>query len=186
MLSFSNSFGGKWKNADGISVQILDKVKSLVDKEDFRLSMDGIVSQIESWNDVADGVSFGDIEVSDTDEDLGMDIRMTCGSIITPGGYQALGYAMTMDENGQVLEGDDDSMNGNWGDSIVRCNRFLKLQRHSKLQLCNPGPDNYPRIWSCAWSKTSVLYGDSRHAANYSYGRLRHPRPRHRVSSGDL
>ena len=120
VLSFSNSFGGKWKNADGISVQILDKVKSLVDKEDFRLSMDGIVSQIESWNDVADGVSFGDIEVSDTDEDLGMDIRMTCGSIITPGGYQALGYAMTMDENGQVLEGDDDSMNGNRGDSIVR------------------------------------------------------------------
>ena len=44
VLSFSNSFGGKWKNADGISVQILDKVKSLVDKEDFRLSMDGIVS----------------------------------------------------------------------------------------------------------------------------------------------
>lgn len=72
VLSFSNSFGGKWKNADGISVQIHRQSKKPGDKEDFRLSMDGIVARIESWNDVADGVSFGDIRGTDTDEDLGI------------------------------------------------------------------------------------------------------------------
>ena len=124
VLSFSNSFGGKWKNADGISVQILDKVKNLVDKEDFRLSMDGIVARIESWNDVADGVSFGDIEVSDTDEDLGMDIVLTTSAILGGvSGQTILGYAEAYDEDGKLLEsngsGQTDGYIGDWGDEIA-------------------------------------------------------------------
>ncbi|WP_050699351.1 CARDB domain-containing protein [Anaeromassilibacillus senegalensis] len=105
VLTPEQSWGGTWRNSDGISVQILDKVKDLVAKENFRISMDQIVSSIESWNGVASGVSFGEIWVSDTNDDVGKDIVLTKGSILGAG-KNVLGITVTYDENGNEVDQD--------------------------------------------------------------------------------
>lgn len=98
--------GGKWRNSDGISVQILDKIKDLIAKPDFHLSMNQIVSSIESWNGIADGVSIGEVWVSDTNDDEGKDIVITKGAIIVNGRASSviLGHTVNYDENGNECD----------------------------------------------------------------------------------